>query len=71
MELAIQGSAVASERAFLSGGCTGTKLWNKLKPSTFEAVQLLKDGYCMGVISAIEQASLYVELQGSDSDKLD
>ena len=60
--LAIQGSSVASERAFSSGGRTGTKLRNRLKPDTFQAVQLLKDGYRTGIITAVEQASLYEEL---------
>ena len=60
--LAIQGSYVASERAFSSGRCTGTKLRNRLKPDTFQAVQLLKDGYRTGVIAAVEQASLHEEL---------
>ncbi|KIK32072.1 hypothetical protein CY34DRAFT_55025, partial [Suillus luteus UH-Slu-Lm8-n1] len=43
--LAIQGSAVASERAFSSGGITGTARRNCLLPTTFEALQLLKSGY--------------------------
>ena len=50
--LAIQGSSVASERAFSSGGRTGTALRNRLKPETFEALQLLKDAYRTGLISA-------------------
>ena len=60
--LAIQGSSVASERAFSSGGRTGTKLRNRLKPDTFQAVQLLKDGYRTGIITAVEQAFLHEEL---------
>ncbi|KIK32327.1 hypothetical protein CY34DRAFT_31057, partial [Suillus luteus UH-Slu-Lm8-n1] len=43
--LAIQGSAVTSERAFSSGGITGTTRRNRLLPTTFEALQLLKSGY--------------------------
>ncbi|PCH37302.1 HAT dimerization, partial [Wolfiporia cocos MD-104 SS10] len=35
--LSIQGSSVSSERAFSSGGRTGTKLRNQLTPETFEA----------------------------------
>ena len=50
--LAIQGSSVASEREFSSGGRTGTTLRNRLKPETFEALQLLKDAYRTGLISA-------------------
>ncbi|KIK36412.1 hypothetical protein CY34DRAFT_50618, partial [Suillus luteus UH-Slu-Lm8-n1] len=43
--LAIQGSAVASERAFSSGGITGTAHRGSLQPTTFEALQLLKSAY--------------------------
>ena len=57
--LAIQGSAVASERAFSSGGRTGTRLRNRLKPETFEALQILKDGYRTGVISAMAEADFH------------
>jgi hAT family C-terminal dimerisation region len=54
--LAIQGSAVASERAFSSGGVTGTVRRSCLKPTTFEALQLLKSAYRQGHISATAQA---------------
>lgn len=43
--LAIQGSAVASERVFSSDGITGTTRRNSLLPTTFEALQLLKSAY--------------------------
>ncbi|OJA09604.1 hypothetical protein AZE42_10263 [Rhizopogon vesiculosus] len=43
--LAIQGSAVASERVFSSGGITGTTRRNSLLPQTFETLQLLKSAY--------------------------
>ncbi|KIK36238.1 hypothetical protein CY34DRAFT_94733, partial [Suillus luteus UH-Slu-Lm8-n1] len=43
--LAIQGSAVASERAFSSGGITGTARRSCLQPATFEAPPL-KTSYC-------------------------
>ena len=52
--LAIQGSSVASERAFSSGGRTGTALRNRLIPETFEALQILKDGYRTGVITSLQ-----------------
>ncbi|PSS37302.1 hypothetical protein PHLCEN_2v854, partial [Hermanssonia centrifuga] len=52
--LAIQGSAVASERAFSSGGRTGTALRNHLASATFEALQILKSGYWDGIVSAVE-----------------
>ncbi|KAG1827950.1 ribonuclease H-like domain-containing protein [Suillus subalutaceus] len=54
--LAIRGSAVASERAFSSGGITGTARRNCLLPTTFEALQLLKSGHRQGHISATVQA---------------
>ncbi|KAG1843931.1 hypothetical protein DFJ58DRAFT_844168 [Suillus subalutaceus] len=50
------GSAVASERVFLSSGITRTMHRNCLLPSTFEALQLLKSGYRQGHISATAQA---------------
>jgi hAT family C-terminal dimerisation region len=58
--LAIQGSAVASERSFSRGGITGTARRNCLLPETFEALQLLKSAYCQGHISATTQAELAV-----------
>ncbi|KIP03169.1 hypothetical protein PHLGIDRAFT_78013 [Phlebiopsis gigantea 11061_1 CR5-6] len=51
--LAIQGSSVASEHAFSSGGRTGTALRNRLTPETFEALQILKDGYRTGIIKSL------------------
>ena len=58
--LAIQGSAVVSERSFSSGGITGTARHNCLLPETFEALQLLKSAYRQGHISATTQAELAV-----------
>lgn len=46
--LAIQGSSVASERVFSSGGLTATLLRNKLTPEHVEELQLLKNGYRNG-----------------------
>ena len=54
--LAIQGSSVPSERAFSSGGMTGTKLRNQLDPDTFEALQMLKAGYRNGVLTSADEA---------------
>jgi hypothetical protein len=63
--LAIQGSAVPSERAFSSGGLTATARRNWLLGDIFEALQILKSGYCNGHICASEQAkahfSAYIE----------
>ena len=43
--LTIQGSATPSDRAFSSGGTTGTAKRNHLTPEAFEALQLLKSAY--------------------------
>jgi hypothetical protein len=71
--LAIQGSAVPSERAFSSGGLTATARRNRLSGDIFEALQILKSGYRNGHIRASEQAeahfSTYVkELADSEVD---
>ena len=58
--LAIQGSAVPSERAFSNGALTSTRRRNRLKPSTFEALQLLKGAYRNGHIKASEDAEAHV-----------
>ncbi|KIJ48109.1 hypothetical protein M422DRAFT_163178, partial [Sphaerobolus stellatus SS14] len=60
--LAIQGSAVASERTFSSAGITGTDRRNRLRPETFEALQVLKSGYRNGFISAETDADKFVKL---------
>ncbi|PSS06512.1 hypothetical protein PHLCEN_2v3714 [Hermanssonia centrifuga] len=56
--LAIQGSSVPSERAFSGGGRSGTAARNRLSAKTFEALQVLKDGFRTGLISASQQAQL-------------
>lgn len=55
--LAIQGSSVASERAFSSAAFTTTAHRNCLLPETVEALQILKAGYRSGHISAAGQAA--------------
>jgi hypothetical protein len=55
--LAIQGSAIASERAFSNGSLTGTPPRNRLAPDMFEALQLLKSAYRNGHVSAAEDAT--------------
>lgn len=50
--LAIQGSAVASERAFSSGALTATLRRNRMTPEMFEALQILKGAYRNGHLSA-------------------
>ena len=50
--LAIQGSATPLERAFSSGGTTGTAKCNCLSAKAFEALQLLKSSYRNGHVGA-------------------
>jgi hypothetical protein len=64
--LAIQGSATPSERAFSSGGTTGTAKRNRLKPEVFEALQLLKSAYRNGHLAADKDANEH--LHSSDDD---
>ena len=56
----IQGSSVASERAFSSGWLTGTYLRNRLKTNTFEALQIVKSAYRNGVLSASDEAASHM-----------
>ena len=55
--MAIQGSSVPSERAFSSGGLTGTVLRNRLNTDAFEALQILKGAYKNKVISVDEEVA--------------
>jgi hAT family C-terminal dimerisation region len=59
--LAIQGSATPSERAFSSGGLTGTKHRNHLNGMVFESLQLLKSAYRNGHISAASDAKQHID----------
>jgi hypothetical protein len=59
--LAIQGSATPSERAFSSGGLTGTKYRNRLNGMVFESLQLLKSAYRNGHISAASDAKQHID----------
>ena len=66
--LAIQGSSVPSERAFSSGGLTGTLLRNNLTPEAFEALQILKSGYKHGIMAAHEvQEHSSTDLKASEA----
>jgi hypothetical protein len=47
---------VASERLFSQAGLTGTDHRNRLSPTTFEALQVLKSAYRNGFIAAFEEA---------------
>jgi hypothetical protein len=59
--LAIQGSATPSERAFSSGGLTGTKYRSRLSGAVFENLQLLKSAYRNGHISAASDAKQHID----------
>ena len=59
--LAIQGSATPSERAFSSGGLTGTKYCNRLNRMVFKSLQLLKSAYRNGHISAVSDAKQHID----------
>ena len=59
--LAIQGSATPSERAFSSGGLTGTKYCNRLNGVVFESLQLLKSAYRNGHIFAASDAKQHID----------
>lgn len=69
--LAIQGSAVPSERAFSGGGITDTERRNRLATATFEALQILKAAYSNGTIVTTEiKAALGGELTQEEKDWL-
>ena len=57
--LAIQGSATPSERAFSSGGTTGTAKRNRLSIEAFKALQLLKSAYRNNHIGAVVEAETH------------
>ena len=59
--LAIQGSATPSERAFSSGGITGTPNRNRLLVTSFEALQVLKSAYRNGHIAAVGDAAKHLD----------
>ena len=59
--LAILGSSVPSERAFSSGGLTGTSLRNRLASEIFEALQILKSAYKNHHISASQEAEGHIQ----------
>lgn len=69
--LAIQGSATPSERAFSSGGITGTNRRSSLSTRIFEALQLLKSAYRNGHISAGIEAATPIDalIQGLEDQK--
>ena len=71
--LAIQGSATPSERAFSSGGLTGTKYCNCFNGVVFESLQLHKNAYHNGHISAASDAKQHIDalIASFDDEKVD
>ncbi|EJD38510.1 hATC-domain-containing protein [Auricularia subglabra TFB-10046 SS5] len=59
--LAIQGSAVASERVFSGAAISVTKRWNRLSARMISALQRLKYAYRDGRLSAVEEAWLHLD----------
>jgi hAT family C-terminal dimerisation region len=69
--LAIQGSAVPSERAFSSGGLSATQRRNQLSPALFESLQLLKSAYQNGHLKAADEAVAHLNTLLDGFDELD
>jgi hypothetical protein len=69
--LAIQGSVTPLERAFSSGGVTGTLHRGALSTDTFEALQILKSAYQNGHVAAADEASKHKDalIAGFDEDE--
>jgi hypothetical protein len=59
---------VPSEQAFSNGALTSTRRRNRLKPSTFEALQILKGAYRNGHIKALVDAEAHVAGVWDESD---
>jgi len=53
------------KKKFSSGGLTGTDQRNRLAPELFEALQILKDAYKHGIVSAVQETEA-LEQEGSD-----
>jgi hAT family C-terminal dimerisation region len=68
--LAIQGSATPSERAFSSGGITGTARRSCLTVEMFEALQILKGAYRGGHIMAADDVEMHVIADTGDWETL-
>ena len=59
--LAIQGSAMPSERAFSRGGIMGTPNHNRFSIASFKALQILKSAYHNGHIAAMDDAAKHLD----------
>ena len=57
--MAIQGSSVASERAFSSAGLTDTMHRNRLIPEAFGQIQILKNAYKTNFLTATSEIGLH------------
>jgi len=57
--LAIQGSFVASERAFSSAGMTDDLRRNQLEAEAFRKLQILKYAYRSNFLNGSEEAALH------------
>ena len=64
--LTIQGSSIASKHAFSSGRLTGTYLHNWLKPSMFEALQIIKSTFCNGILNTMDKAVCHFGMEWED-----
>ena len=57
--MAIQGSSVASERAFSSAGMTDDLRRNRLEAEAFGKLQILKYAYRSNFLNGSEEAALH------------
>jgi hAT family C-terminal dimerisation region len=64
--LAIQGSSVASERSFSSGGLTNTLNRNRIEPGVFGYCQILKNLYNTNFLSANMEAKAHEPMEWED-----
>jgi hypothetical protein len=64
--LAIQGSSVASERAFSSGGLTDTLNRNQIDPGVFGYCQILKNLYNTNFLRADIEAKVHEPMEWED-----
>lgn len=56
---------------FSSGGITGTARRNRLNPTTFESLQLLKSAYRNGHIAAAKEARKHFDFLLEDIEAID
>lgn len=61
--LAIQGSSVASERAFFVAGLTGTLQHTHIDPTAFGRTQILRDAYKAEFLDVSDAAAAHEALE--------